>query len=291
MFNPTALAKFIRSLMGRSSDVSPDFAIVAGALMNGKGLVTSRGKIVTASVPLTAFSVTFGAGLHDETIALTPAGTLATGTVVFPTDAHSRLGQRLTIVSTQIITALTVTSTNLTLNGAAITALAANVPVTWEKTGAAIWTLVQPSATLGAASAASLAVSGNSTFGGSALVTGGTGGIGYGTGAGTAGTQATNRSGAITLAAPAALSGTITGQATSLAAGAEAIATVTATSVAIGDVVVLSVQSGPTANTSVFSVSTVAAGSFAIKTHNLHASTADTGAPILNFAIIKAVSA
>lgn len=291
MFNYTALAKFVRSLLGRSSDPCPDYTILAGALVDGKGNITARGSKVTPYTPLTAFSISAGTGLHDETIFLTPAGTLATGTFIFPTDAKSRIGQKITLVSTQVVTALTITSTNLTLNGAAITALAANVPVTWQKTAASTWNLVQPSATIGAGTASSLAVSGNTTFGGSALVTGGTGGIGYGTGAGTTGTQATNRSGAITLAAPAALSGTITGQATSLAAGAEAVATVTATSVAIGDVVVLSVQSGPTANTSVFSVSTVAAGSFAIKAHNLHATTADTGAPILNFAVIKAATA
>ena len=76
-----------------------------------------------------------------------------------------------------------------------------------------------------------------------------------------------------------------------LAAGATATFVVTNTSVAIGDVVVLSVRSGPTAATSVFSVSAVAAGSFSVKAWNLSAATADTGAPILNFAVIKAVGA
>jgi hypothetical protein len=38
-------------------------------------------------------------------------------------------------------------------------------------------------------------------------------------------------------------------------------------------------------------VSAVAAGSFDIRLTNLHASTADTGASIINFAVIKAVSA
>ena len=113
-------------------------------------------------------------------------------------------------------------------------------------------------------------------------------GLGYGTGAGGAVTQATNRSTGVTLSK---LTGTITGTATSLAAGAEAEFVVTNTTVAIGDVVILSIQSGPTTGTSQVSVSTVAAGSFKIKIYNHHASTADTGAPKINFAVIKAVSA
>jgi len=113
-------------------------------------------------------------------------------------------------------------------------------------------------------------------------------GLGYGTGAGGAVTQATSRSTGVTLSK---LTGTITGTATSLAAGAEAEFVVTNTTVAIGDVVILSIQSGPTTGTSQVSVSTVAAGSFKIKIYNHHASTADTGAPKINFAVIKAVSA
>jgi len=112
-------------------------------------------------------------------------------------------------------------------------------------------------------------------------------GIGYSTGAGAAVTQLTSRSTGVTINT---LSGQITGDATSLAAGAEAVFTVTNSQVAIGDVPVIAVQSGPTPNTSVFSVSAVAAGSFDIKIHNLSAATADTGAPIINFAIIKAVA-
>ena len=52
---------------------------------------------------------------------LTPAGTLATLTVAFPSAQN---GQYFTILSTQIVTALTVT--NATISGGAPTALAAN---------------------------------------------------------------------------------------------------------------------------------------------------------------------
>ena len=113
-------------------------------------------------------------------------------------------------------------------------------------------------------------------------------GIGYGTGAGGAVTQITSRVTGVTLNKAC---GTITGDPTSLAAGATATFTVTNSAVTIRDVVALSVVSGPTANTSMFCVSAVRAGSFDITARNLNATTADTGAPIINFAVIKAVAA
>lgn len=113
-------------------------------------------------------------------------------------------------------------------------------------------------------------------------------GIGYATGAGGAVTQLTNRSTGVTLSK---LCGAITTDATSLAAGAEASFVVTNTTVAVGDVVVVAARSGQTADTSIPVVTAVAAGSFTITLTNIHASTADTGAMIINFVVIKAVGA
>lgn len=115
-------------------------------------------------------------------------------------------------------------------------------------------------------------------------------GIGYATGAGGAVTQATSRTTGVTLSK---LSGQITTNTASLAAETAAAFTVTNTQVAIGDVVVVSQQSGSNGgNTNVY-VSTVAAGSFAItvSNNNAAAGTAETGAIIINFAVIKAVAA
>jgi hypothetical protein len=114
------------------------------------------------------------------------------------------------------------------------------------------------------------------------------GGLGYSTGAGAAVTQITNRSTGVTIDAPC---GAITTDNTSLAAGAEASFTVTNAYVAVGDCVIVTPRSGQTAATSVAFVTTVAAGSFVITLSNIHASTADTGAMIINFAVIKSVSA
>ena len=106
--------------------------------------------------------------------------------------------------------------------------------------------------------------------------------------AGSSVTQITSRATAVTVNG---LSGKITTDDTSLAAAAEAVFTVNNSSVAIGDVVVISARSGQTAGTSIPVVTAVAAGSFDITLSNIHASTADTGAMIINFAVIKAVSA
>ena len=121
----------------------------------------------------------------------------------------------------------------------------------------------------------------------------GTGGIGYQTGDGGAVTQITSRATGVTLST---LAGTITTHTASLAAGASAIFTVTNTKVAIGDVVVVSQRSGSSnvagvAGTTYVNVVTVAAGSFKIAVDNRSSTTAETGAIIINFAVIKSVSA
>lgn len=115
-------------------------------------------------------------------------------------------------------------------------------------------------------------------------------GIGYATGAGGAVTQATNRATGVTINK---LTGTITTNNASLAAEASAVFVVTNSTVAIGDVVVVSQQSGAVALNTQVEVSAVAAGSFSITVinNNVAAGTAETGAILINFAVIKAVSA
>lgn len=116
------------------------------------------------------------------------------------------------------------------------------------------------------------------------------GGVGYGTGAGGAVTQLTSRATGVTLSK---LSGTITTDTSSLAAEGTADFIVTNTTVAIGDVVVVAIQSGSNSGGTLVGVSVVAAGSFTIRVQNgnVAAGTAETGAIKINFAVIKAVSA
>ena len=120
-----------------------------------------------------------------------------------------------------------------------------------------------------------------------------TGGVGYATGAGGTVTQITNRSTGVTINT---ICGKIQTDTTSLAALASAEFTVTNSTVEIGDVVVVSQRSGSSnvagvAGTTVVEVVTVAAGSFIISVNNQSTSTAETGAIIINFAVIKSVTA
>ena len=120
-----------------------------------------------------------------------------------------------------------------------------------------------------------------------------TGGVGYSTGAGGLATQITNRSTGVAMVPNPCMSGAITTDTTSLAAEASADFIVTNSAVAIGDVVVVSIRSGSNSGGTAVSVSTVTAGTFTIRVtnNNAAAGTAETGAIIINFAIIKAVSA
>jgi len=94
---------------------------------------------VNASAPLTGASLGANANGQNEVQYIAPAGTIAALTYVFPTDANSRVGQSITLFSTHIVTALTITSAGLTLIGTALTAMAANTPYTWRKVATATW--------------------------------------------------------------------------------------------------------------------------------------------------------
>lgn len=95
-------------------------------------------------------------------------------------------------------------------------------------------------------------------------------------------TQATNRSTDVTLNATA---GQITTDDASLAAAAEATFTVNNSYVTAKSVVLISHASGGAGTPFVF-VSAVAAGSFDITMTNLHASTANDAASVINFVVI-----
>lgn len=113
--------------------------------------------------------------------------------------------------------------------------------------------------------------------------------FGYATGAGSTVTQATNRTTGVTINT---LSGAITTNNTSLAAEGTADFVVTNSKVEIGDVPNVAVRSGTNGGGTIVSVTAVAAGSFTIRVHNgnVAAGTAETGAIVINFAILKAVS-
>lgn len=114
-----------------------------------------------------------------------------------------------------------------------------------------------------------------------------TGNFGYATGAGGAVTQLTDKTTGVTLNKR---SGAITTHDNSLAAGAEVSFTLTNSTIAATDVVVVCIKSGGTAGAYNVVVDAVAAGSCQISLTNL--STGALGeALVLNFAVIKAVAA
>lgn len=110
--------------------------------------------------------------------------------------------------------------------------------------------------------------------------------IGYFAGGGTV-TQATNRTTGVTLNA---LSGNITTNSASLAAETAAVFTVTNSLVFADDVVNVCMQGGSNGGNTTISVIAVAAGSFQISVANQNAAggTAETGAIVINFNILKA---
>jgi hypothetical protein len=116
----------------------------------------------------------------------------------------------------------------------------------------------------------------------------GSSGVGYATGAGGVITQATNRTTGVTLSK---VCGQITTNNTSLATLASAVFTVTNTTVAITDTINICVQSGKVNAKTLVYVNAVGVGSFDITVFNLDTLTAETGAIVISFAVVKAVIA
>lgn len=75
----------------------------------------------------------------DETVFLDHGSTASAATFVFPSNSNSVTGQVLRLFARSAVTALTVTSSGLTLHGTALTALTANQSVAWQKVAANTW--------------------------------------------------------------------------------------------------------------------------------------------------------
>jgi hypothetical protein len=121
----------------------------------------------------------------------------------------------------------------------------------------------------------------------SILSTGATSGVGYATGAGGTVTQTGARTNPVTINN---VTGQITLVSTTTTAGTLASFTVTNSAVAATDVVIVNFASGATADKYGLSVTQVSAGSFRIQIHNI-AAVFITEAPVINFAVIKGVTA
>lgn len=100
-------------------------------------------------------------------------------------------------------------------------------------------------------------------------------------------TQATNRSTGVTLNT---ISGAITTSTASLAAETAATFTVTSSETFADDIVLVAIAGGSNGGNTTVAVTTIAVGSFQITVANQNASggTAETGAIVINFLIMKA---
>jgi hypothetical protein len=116
---------------------------------------------------------------------------------------------------------------------------------------------------------------------------GATSGLGYSSGAGGTVTQSTNRTTSVTLNT---VCGAITTNNTSLAALASASFSVLNSTVAATDTVVVSIKSGAVNEKTIVKVNNVNAGNFVICVYNADTGVAETGAIVINFAVIKAVT-
>jgi hypothetical protein len=275
--------------------------ISVAALTTGDGLVITNGTAATTTGSL---------------LKVTAGGTGAVSSDGLVSFQHSGVYTSTTVGFVNVSASATTGGTVMTVTGAAVTDgtgfQISNASITTGKhfnvlgaAGASMFSISVSGATviagvaLGTAaltvSAGDLVLSsGKITVVGGILSSAPTGsGIGYATGAGSTVTQLTNRSTGVTINT---LCGKIQTDTTSLAAGASAEFTVTNSTVAIGDVVVVSQRSGSSnvagvAGVTVVEVVTVAAGSFIVSVNNQSTTTAETGAIVINFAVIKAVTA
>jgi hypothetical protein len=132
---------------------------------------------------------------------------------------------------------------------------------------------------IGAATGTSLAVTG-------AVTSSGTAGVGYATGAGGSVSQTTSKATGVTLNK---ISGQITMVNSALAAAAEVSFTLTNSTIAANDVVVVSIKSGATAGAYFVTVGATAAGSCSVTLGNTSAGSLSE-AVVLNFVVIKGVA-
>jgi hypothetical protein len=86
--------------------------------------------------PLTGDTVTMVDDDKDRTLILSPAGTIASLTVVFPSDANSRIGQFVCITGNNTVT--TMTLTGATFQGA-INSMSPAGFHTYMKIGPGLW--------------------------------------------------------------------------------------------------------------------------------------------------------
>jgi hypothetical protein len=83
----------------------------------------------TINSPINGFSISLNTTGKNEWLILTPASTLATGTIVFPTVAESSDGQEILITCSQDVTSLTIDPSDASGFFGAPTTIQTNQPI------------------------------------------------------------------------------------------------------------------------------------------------------------------
>lgn len=107
-----------------------------GMTQAGCDVLYANVDVIQTVTPTTGQTVVMTNDNKNGTLILTPAGTLATLTITFPTDGNSRVGQIRRFASTSIITALTINGAVI-LNS--IVAIAVNECFSYQKVSANTW--------------------------------------------------------------------------------------------------------------------------------------------------------
>lgn len=94
--------------------------------------------VFQTAIPANAGTTVLTDAVNDAHLVCTPAGTIASHTFTFPTNANSRIGQLVRISTSAAITAVTFSGSGLTITED-LTGLAAGQGVTFQKVAANTW--------------------------------------------------------------------------------------------------------------------------------------------------------
>lgn len=135
---PITLPSRYQNAPTRRADVTRDMLDIYNIVLQINNGVSPQS--VQSVIPTTGQSIQMTDDATSGLIWLNPAGTLASLTLVFPTDANSDIGQIRRIATSKIIT-------SVTLSGATIlnptTTLNANDCFGFQKVSAGTWVLLQ----------------------------------------------------------------------------------------------------------------------------------------------------
>lgn len=138
MAKETLRTRWSYSMFNMPAHLKTAFTSLNSMMTELYATATDLSTTMQTAAPTTGATVVCTDTDDNAHLVLTPAGTIATLTVTLPTNANSDVGQRVTISSTQEVTALTVSGSGLTVVPATIP-LPAGTAVTYQKVASGVW--------------------------------------------------------------------------------------------------------------------------------------------------------